>query len=143
MSVIEAFRKYIKSCPLLQVNSQGKVKIGVDYLSGDTTTYSLEETPVNPVVKTYIGGKKLMQAVFVFASNEPYGPELQQQLSNSGFYEDFLEWIEENNDKEFLPLLRGNKEAKKVEVLTSGYVFYTGSDSARYQIQLRFLYYKN
>lgn len=142
MSIIKSVRTFLKNCPLLQVDSNDRVRLGVDYLSDDTTTYSLEEVPVNPIVKRFINGSSIRQATFIFCSREPYGPELQQQLENSGFYEDFSEWLEECNDKGILPKLYDGKESKSIEAVTSGYAYNTDSDNAVYQIQLNFKYYK-
>lgn len=142
MSVIKAVRNFIKTCPLLQEDSKGKVKIGVDYLNNDTTTYSLEEVPVKPIVKRYLDGSSVRQATFIFCSREPYGPELQQQLNNSGFYEDFQEWLEKSTRENILPKLEGKKESKSIEALTSGYAYSTDSNNAQYQIQINFKYFE-
>src|SRR5574344_1018263 len=130
--IIDSMRDFIKTCPLLQVDSSGKVRLGVDYLNSDTTTYSLEEVPVNPIVKKYIDGSSIRQATFIFCSREPYGPELQQQLENSGFYEDFSDWLEKCNDNNKLPVLCNGKEARSIEAITSGYAYNTDADNAIY-----------
>lgn len=140
--IIDCVRKFIKTCPLLQVDSRDRVKLGIDYLDNDTTTYSLEEVPVNPIIKKYIDGSSIRQATFIFSSREPYGPELQQQLENSGFYEDFSEWISKCNANGILPILDSGKECKNIEVITSGYAFNADSNNAVYQIQINLKYFK-
>ena len=142
MSVIKSVREFIKTCPYLQTDTSGKTKLGIDYLSGDTTTYSLEEVPVNPIVKKYIDGSSIRQATFIFCSRELYSPELQIQLSNSGFYEDFSNWLEECTFKGDLPKLDNNKESRSIEALTCGYAYNTDSDNAVYQIQINFKYFQ-
>lgn len=142
MSVIKSVREFIKTCPYLNVSTDGKVHLGVDYLKSDTTTYSLEEVPVNPIVKRYIDGSSIRQATFIFCSRELYSPELQIQLSNSGFYEDFSNWLEECTFKGDLPKLDNNKKSRSIEALTSGYAYNTDSDNAVYQIQINFKYFQ-
>ena len=56
------------------------------------------------------------------------------------FYEDFLNWIEQENAQGNLPILEGNKEAVELKVSTTGYAFQTDENSARYQIQLKLIY---
>lgn len=142
MSVIKNVRDFIKTCPHLNVSTDGKVYLGVDYLKSDTTTYSLEEVPVNPIVKRYIDGSSIRQATFIFCSRELYGPELQTQLSNSGFYEDFSNWLEKCTLIGDLPKLDNDKESRSIEALTSGYAYNTDSDNAVYQIQINFKYFQ-
>lgn len=142
MSVVKAVRTFLRECPLLNVSSAGDVMIGVDYLGDDTTTYSLEEVPTNNIVKSYIDGSSIRQATFLFRSREPYGPDLMQQLDNSGFYEDFSEWLERCTKKGDLPILDEGKEAQSIEALTCGYAYNTDADNAIYQIQINFKYYQ-
>ena len=84
--------------------------------------YSIEETPCNPIIKKYIDGSSIRQFEFIFASRESYGPDVLNNISNSGFYEDFANWIEEENIKGNLPDLN-DKEC-------------------RYQIQMRITYFQ-
>ena len=67
-------------------------------------------------------------------------PKCGQNIENSGFYEDFLNWIEQENAQGNLPILEGNKEAVELKVSTTGYAFQTDENSARYQIQLKLIY---
>lgn len=140
--VVKAVRAFIKTCPLLQEDSSGKIKLGVDYLDSDTTSYSLEEVPENPILKKYLDGSAVKQATFLFCSREPYSPELQQQIDNSGFYEDFASWLEKCNREDSLPVLNKNRESRSIEAITCGYTFMTDSDKAVYQIQINFKYFE-
>ena len=62
-----------------------------------------------------------------------------QNMLNTEFYEDFSNWIEENNFNGILPNIEG---IETIECLSTGYAYQTGIDTARYQIQLRITYYK-
>ena len=58
---------------------------------------------------------------------------------NSGFYQSFEEWTEQNNLDDIFPELDGH-DAVKVEVLQSGYLFAPDVDLGRYQMICRLIY---
>lgn len=138
MSIIQAIRDYIAACPLLH---EGAI-VGVDRLGAQGVAYTIDTTPSEPVVRQYVDGGSLRQFLFVFASREAYGTKVVENLRNSGFYEDFAEWIEQNNAKGILPELEDGKKAYEIEITSSGYAYDAGDDTARYQMQLRLLYYQ-
>lgn len=137
--IIESIRNYFLSCPLIDEES----KINVDYLGIEAVEYTIDSVPAEKVIKTYVGGDTLNQYVFVFGSREYYGSDTLQNIENSGFYEKFSKWIEEQSKLGNLPVLSGNKKAMKMETLTSGYLFDITESLARYQIQIRLVYYEN
>lgn len=137
--IIKALRDYISQCPYLYEFNKG---INVDYLDNDSTTYSIEEVPCEPIIKRYINGDTKRQYDFIFASRESYGADVFQNIENSGFYEDFSNWIEEQSVKGNLPSLEGNRESLEIKVSTTGYAFQTDDNSARYQIQLKLIYFQ-
>ena len=139
MTIIENIRNFIKECPYLE-EFEGAVRIGVDYLDKETTTYSIEKVPCNPIIKKYVDGSCKKQELFIFSSRESYGQDVFNNLENINFYEKFAEWIEEMNIKGELPFLDNKKEAEKIDVISNGYAFSTDVDKARYQIQLRLIY---
>ena len=137
--IIKALRDYISQCPYLYEFNKG---INIDYLDNNSTTYSIEEVPCEPIIKRYINGDTKRQYDFIFASRESYGADVFQNIENSGFYEDFSNWIEEQSLKGNLPSLEGNKESLEIRVSTTGYAFQTDDNSARYQIQLKLIYFQ-
>ena len=82
----------------------------------------------------------MKQEEFIFCSRESYGGNVFENLENINFYENFVSWLEEKNRTGDLPILDGNREVEKIEILTPGYAFQTDVDKARYQIQLRLIY---
>lgn len=136
--IIDGLRDYIKKCPCLE-KFNNAVRVNVNYLAADTTTYTIEEVPTEPILKKYLDGSSKRQYNFIFASREPYSSDVLQNIANSGFYEEFVNWIEKNQE---LPVLGDNLEALKVEVLTSAYVIAVTEDTARFQIQARLVYLK-
>lgn len=142
--IIQAIRNFIKSCPYLQEfeGTEGVIKVNVDYLEATGTVYSIEEVPVDPILKKYVNGDSIRQFQFIFASREPFGSDVLQNISNSGFYEDFANWIEEQNNNDSFPVLGDGYESQEIKVLSPGYAFAVSVDKARYQIELRLKYYK-
>ena len=109
MKVIEAIRDYISNCPALET-----FNINVNYLEDDFDSYSIEETPCDPILRRYIDGTTLRQIEFVFASREVYTSDILSNIDNSSFYEDFSNWI-------------------KNEILEAGnFVLVSGSDITKY-----------
>lgn len=139
MKIIEAVRKYISELDCMKVFDNA---ININYLADETDSFSIEEIPVNPIVKKYVDGSSIRQFQFVFCSREPYGAEILQNIENSSFYEDFAEEIEKKNNKGVLPLLTENLEARSIEVLSNAYTVSVTEDTALYQINLNLKYYK-
>lgn len=137
--IIKALRDYISQCSYLYEFNKG---INIDYLDNNSTMYSIEEVPCEPIIKRYINGDTKRQYDFIFASRESYGADVFQNIENSGFYENFSRWIEEESSKGNLPSLEGNRESLEIKVSTTGYAFQTDDNSARYQIQLKLIYFQ-
>lgn len=139
MTVIQAIKIYLEECPLLK--SLG-TKIKVDFLQEKGKSYSIEPIPVNPVVSNYIAGGGERQYAFYLAVKFNYSDEAQMNIENSGFFEEFADWLEIQNDEDNLPILSNGKQATKLEVTSNGYLFGITPDMkhGRYQIQLRLLY---
>lgn len=140
--IIESIRKFILTCPFLNESSDEGIRLNVNYLGEDSTVYSIEEVPCEPILKTYINGDSERQFQFIFCSREPYGANEIQNIKNSGFYEDFAEWVEEQNDFKNFPILERKCQSEEIKVLSPGYAFQVATDKARYQIELRLKYLK-
>jgi len=136
--IIEKIREYFLDCPILDEYA----RLNIDFLGVEPTQYTIEGQPVNPVIQKYVDGGVLKQYVFVFGSREYYGADVLQNIENSGFYEQFSSWLDEQSEKGNLPKLEGGKKALKIEALTTGYLFNASEDNARYQIQCRLIYYE-
>ena len=136
--IIDSIRNYIRGCPLIN-----KGKVNVDYLGVDIGEYSIEPTPADPIIKRYADGGTLRQYLFVFSSKESYGPDIRVQIDNSGFYEKFGQWLEKQTSENNLPDLNNKKTSQWVEALTGGYLFENETDTAKYQIQCRLVYYQD
>lgn len=139
MAIIESIRDYILTCPYLSTLA----RVNVEFLPADASTYSVEAVPAQTIIATDINGDTTRQFVFVFAARLNYTDELRNNIDNSGFYEQFENWLEDNSDNEVFPTLETGLTPVKIEALSSGYLFDIGDyQNARYQIQCRLIYEK-
>lgn len=136
-SIIDALEKYFIGCELLKDGA-----LRVDYLGEKPVEYTIEVLPCDPVVKRYLGGNTVRQYLFAFGSREFYSQERLQNIQNSAFYERLADWVETRSMSGILPELPDGMEAQQLEVVSSGYLFDGSMTNARYQIQLRLLYFK-
>lgn len=136
-SIIDALEKYFVGCELLKDGA-----LRVDYLGEKPVEYTIEVLPCDPVVKRYLGGSTVRQYLFAFGSREFYSQERLQNIQNSAFYELLADWVETRSMSGILPELPDGMEAQQLEVVSSGYLFDGSMTNARYQIQLRLLYFK-
>lgn len=139
MAVIESIRDFIAGCPLLK----NGVLLNVDRLGATEIEYTVDGEITSPILRQYTDGSSLRQFEFVFASREKYGADTLQNIANSGFYEDFADWIETQSNAGNLPELGKYRVPQYIEVLSGGYVFDSDDSTARYQIQLKFVYYQD
>ena len=114
----------------------------MDYLGVHPTEYSIDCVPAKKEVKAYIDGSALCQYVFTFGSVEKYGSDVETNIENSGFYENFVGWLKEKSLKKELPSLGCGRNALGIEAESEGYVIDARENVARYQIQCRLLYFE-
>ncbi|MEG1256610.1 chloramphenicol resistance protein [Clostridium sp.] len=139
--IINSLRDYIRQCPYLDTFNNA-IRVNVNYLEPSPDTYSIEEIPIEPILKKYVNGDSIRQYAFIFTSREPYGVDVLQNIDNSGFYEKFAEWIETQNDNEIFPTLDTSLEPLEIKVTSTGYAFGVTESTAQFQIQLRLKYLK-
>lgn len=139
--IIDSLRDYMRNLKCLDTFNNA-IRVNVNYLEPNADTYSIEEVPVEPILKKYINGDSIRQYAFIFTSREPYGSDVLTNIDNSGFYEKLAGEIEKNNNKEIFPLLDDGMEALEIKVTSTGYAFAVTEDTAQYQISLRLKYFK-
>lgn len=134
-SMMEKIKEFIETCPLLEGG-----KINVDYLEDEIDSYSIDRTPNEPQAYNYIdgyGGK--FQINFDFVVTAPLSSKAIDNLINSKFCEDFMEWIKTKNQKKELPQIDG---AFSIKCTSPGYILQKTEETAIYIIQLAFTYYE-
>ena len=62
-SKIQLIKEFIETCPLLKNG-----KVNVDYIKDNPQSYSIDETPVDPVLANFRDGGRRLQIQFDFSS---------------------------------------------------------------------------
>ena len=136
-SIIEGLSNYFLSCPLLK---DGVFR--VDALGSEPVEYALETGITSPVVQTYIDGSSIRQYQFNFNSREAYSMDRILAIQSESFYEEFCDWVEEQNSSGNLPEMPEGCEAQSLTVLAPGYMLDATMENAFYQVQLQLQYFK-
>jgi hypothetical protein len=138
MTIIQSLYNHFESCPILDGRA-----INVDYLPENAkrgVEFSIEATPGTQELKRYMDGGADCQYTFVLRSVNAYGPDVWQNITNGGFYEELCDWMRRTNRNGTLPLLDSGMIAERIEPLSTAYLFSEGADTGKYQIQCRLLY---
>lgn len=130
--IAESIKQWFEKCPLLKNGI-----INVNYLGQRPVSYCIECVPSAPIVKRYVDGGAVRRYVFVFASRDFYSENILNNMDTARFWEELGGWIE--NEKSLPRLTEG--EARKIEILSSGYAYGVNVGTARFQMQLQLLYY--
>lgn len=138
----ENLRTWFRGCPLLAPSSRFRV----DYLAENPTEYAIYSVPSSLSYHENVLGEEILDDVqtinFIFASKESYGADVDQNLVNLGFYEGVVAWILEQNAARNFPTINEGRVRSIVPTLTA-YPVETGTDAAKYQIQIRLTYRRN
>ncbi len=136
--MIDKIREYISNCPCLDEFAA----INVNCLVDKAKAYSVNEgAGYNPVINTDLCGNKEMQFQFTFDAKFHWNEEVQNNVDNSKFFEDFRNWLEENDEKGIYPDIEGI-EPLTISATTNGFIFATNTDEAIYRISCKFTYMK-
>lgn len=133
-SILSYIRDFILTCPLLDGEN-----VNVDYI-GTNMTYSIDALPCDPVIKTYVDGGKQKQFQFAFTSKEQYDEDVRINIENSGFYEAFEEWLDEQSTLGRFPEMGEKQSPVRFETKNKGYLYDIEEVYAKYRIECRFIY---
>ena len=85
-SKMEIIKEFIETCPYLE---NGKVNL--DFIDSDPQSYSLDETPVDPVLNKFRDGGRRLQIQFDFSIQANFS--VLENIKNSKFCDNFTKWI--------------------------------------------------
>ena len=135
----EQLRKWLRQCPALSSDNRFRV----NYLSESPTEYALYASPSTIRYHENVLGEEVPDSIqtlnFIFASKEEYGSDVQQNLATMGWYDAVVAWIIEQNMIRNFPIINEGVVKSIVPTLTA-FIAESGSDAARYQIQIRMTY---
>lgn len=133
-SLIDSIREFVLTCPFLQDG-----RVNVDYI-GEEMGYSIDPLPCDPIVQKYTDGGAKKQFQFAFTSQEEYDQDSRINIENSGFFQSFDEWLQEQDFNGNFPKLEEGKIPISLETLNSGYLYDVDEVRARYRIEGRLIY---
>lgn len=137
MTIIDSLRAWLKTYEGL---ADGR--LNVDFLPEDAKTYSVDTVPTNDTIKRYLDGGALKQYLFCVASREYFGDDIAQNIDNQAFYEDLTRWFNAQNKRRNFPEIGDGRQVRSIEINSTAYPFVVDEHgTARYQIQLRMVYY--
>lgn len=99
-SKMELIKEFIETCPLLE---NGKVNL--DFIDSDPQSYSLDETPVDPVLQNFADGGRRLQIQFDFSIQADFSA--LENIKNSKFCDKYMDWIYEQDKIGNLPKIDG------------------------------------
>ena len=135
--MIEQIREWLLTCPLLSGQ-----RLNINHLSGDALEFSILESPTTPVLKRYMDGSTMRQKAVSLTATKDQTPDILQNLAESGFWENFSEWVEAQNKNRSFPALPGDCWVQSVAVTSTHYLMAATAATARWQIQLSITYFK-
>lgn len=135
MSVLDCLRRWLLTCPQLEGQ-----RLNVNFLGPDGLEFDLVENPVAPILATYLDGTTIRQKAVSLTSVQDYSPDLLEQISASGFWEEVTEWITRQSEAGILPDLGEKRTAAGLSVTSAPSLFSTTAATARYQLQLLLTY---
>lgn len=136
MTILSAIKTFIATYPSLDSGAP----LTSDSVGASPVWYGVYPVSGNPVVETYIDGRKRKQFPFAFQSVEYTADELER-LDNISFFEGFSEWLESQSNAGTLPTLGSGKTPELIEITSWAYLYQQGaSDTGIYQILGRLVY---
>lgn len=129
-SNMELIGEFIETCPLLN-----KGKVNLDFIDSDPQSYSIDETPVDPVLNYFKDGGRRLQIQFDFSIQANFS--VLENIKNSKFCDDYTKWIYEQNEKGNLPKIEG---IDWIKCLGRGTITRTSDTTAIYSIPIQVAY---
>lgn len=129
-SKMELIKEFIETCPYLK-----KGKVNVDYIKDNPQSYSIDETPVDPVLVNFRDGGRRLQIQFDFSIQANFS--VLENIKNSKFCDDFTDWIYEQDKIGNLPKI---DNICWIKCLGRGTIQQTTENTAIYVIPMQIAY---
>ena len=134
---ISKIREYLFSV-INTLLDNSNYQINADMLSNRINDFSLDKIPTGTSVSNWIIDDGVKREVYSFRSRKKYSQDTINNLKNIGFFEDFENIIETNNNKGILPNIDG---IESIVCLNSGTMQRNDDGkSAEFSIQIQITY---
>lgn len=136
--MINTIKAFINTCPTLF-----EIDVNINYLGEQSASAAVENVSAEPIIKNYTDGATLRQFLFTIAMRENYGQDAEVNRAAASKLDDISDWICEMDKRGILPVLKDGKSPISLEVIKTGWVEEKESDTAKYQLQCRLVYYQD
>ena len=138
MSIISALRTYLLTYSGLETGAP----LFVDHLGPGPTEYAIIPIAGGKILERYLNGGSEREYHFAFRSMESTADDLER-LENSGFYEAFADWLEDQTEAGTFPTLGTGQTPTLIEAVGWAYLYEQGQSSTGiYQILCRLVYHQ-
>ena len=137
MLIIEAVREWIEACPLRDKTEP----VLVDFLGEEAISYSIQPLPGTRIVKQYTDGGSMRAFSFAFEMQEVTETDISR-ISNSGFCEQFADYMENATKTGDLPELGDGKRAVSISSGSWGAMIAQDAKTGTYQTICTLKYYQ-
>lgn len=135
----EMLRAWLRNCPAVAKSKY----FGADYIGEKATEYAVFSVPSTKRYRENILGERVLlptqEQNFMFAAKVPYGSDVKQNLDNLAFFQEVSKWIAQMSEAHDFPEW-ADGQITAIEATNTGAPVQTGSDSARYQFQIKVTY---
>lgn len=134
---MEGLTSYFLKCPFLK---DGVFRVNA--LGDEPVEYALSSAITSPILQSYVDGSSIRQYLFYFNTRDVYSMDRILAIQNENFYEEFCNWVEDQNAIGDLPQMPVGCTALHLNVLAPGFMLDASMDNAFYQVQLQLQYFK-
>lgn len=125
MTKVEALKEYFDTFDLIDKYNKNNGYTSIEWLDTKGAYFSIV---INPTQGTgRIGGdvlgNEIMQTSFMFNTMFPYNSQNYQAIANHSFFEDIIEWVNDNNRNKVFPILEDGEIPMSIEVQQTPYLF--------------------
>lgn len=143
MTLIESMQKYLDNYLILIERDE---YVNIDWLGHESVSFSISANPLGQDGRyfTDVVGNRLMNYSIMFSVLFDNSEALKVSIENSSFFEDLMNWIEDNNKNGVYPAMREGLTPLRVQIQQTPYLFQTSENNqqAQYAILLQLQYKK-
>ena len=136
--MLDNIKNFLAICPLLS-----EIDVNINYLGEDVDNAAVESVSAEPVVKTYTDGGTIRQYFFAVALRQSFGQDAAANNAAISLLEQIGNWIELQNKVGILPTLSSGQSPISLEIFKTGWLDDNITNTAKYQLQCRLVYYQD
>lgn len=139
--MIPSLYSYLASCPIL---ADRKFHWTTSSENGNETAlaYAISADQGDEQLVVYQNGTVLIRSLYRLSSTDNCTPDMAQQLSDTGLFDQLALWMSQENAKRNLPLLPDGLTPRSIGAVGATYLYSLDNNSGEYQTQFELEYYR-